>query len=337
MAHPLGVILCGTGEIAATHVDTLRACGAFALRGIFGHDPERTRAAATRWSTTPIHDLDAALRSKDVDAIVVASATDAHLDQVRRAVAAGKHALVEKPFALDVAAATAVALDAKARGLVLAGVFQRRFLPIAEDLRAAFASGALGRAIGASAALVWKRHAKYFEASPWRGDVQRAGGGVVMMQGIHTLDLMRFVLGEIERIDGSTARRRAIAAVEDTAAIGFRFRCGALASLFATTAAHQRVPQRIAFHFEAATVELVGDTVALDTRREPARGLARWFERRRARRADALRSELFVRVAADFAQAIRTGTPPRCDAQDALASVAAVQTLYGANPNDMRS
>lgn len=337
MAHPLGVILCGTGEIAATHVDALRASGAFALRGIAGHDPERTRAAATRWSTTPIHDLDAALRSNDVDAVVVASATDVHLDQVRSAVAAGKHALVEKPFALDVEAAHAVARDAKARGLVLAGVFQRRFLPIAEDLRAAFAAGALGRAIGASAALVWKRHAKYFETSPWRGDVQRAGGGVFMMQGIHTLDLMRYVLGEIERIEGTTARIRALAAVEDTAAVTLRFRCGALASLFATTAAHQRVPQRIAFHFEAASIELVGDVVTLDTRREPARGLARWLEQRRARRADTLRSELFVRVAADFAQAIRTGSPPRCDAHDALASVAAVQTLYGASPSNVRS
>ncbi|MBK6941181.1 MAG: Gfo/Idh/MocA family oxidoreductase [Planctomycetes bacterium] len=329
MATPLGVILCGTGEIAATHVEALRASGAFALRGIAGHDPERTRSAAARWSTTPIHDLDDALRSDAVDAVVVASATDTHLDQLRRAVVAGKHALVEKPFALDVEAATALAQDVKARGLVLAGVFQRRFLPIAEDLRAAFASGALGRAIGASAALVWKRHAKYFEASPWRGDVRRAGGGVFMMQGIHTIDLMRFVLGEIDRIDGKTARIRALAEVEDTAAVDVRFRCGAVASLFATTAAHQRVPQRIAFHFEAATVELVGDVVALDTRREPPRGLARWLEQRRARRAATLRDELFVRVAADFAHAIRTRSPPRCDAFDALASVAAVQSLYG--------
>lgn len=330
MVTPLGVILCGTGEIAATHVAALRATGDFVLRGIAGHDPARTRDAAARWSTTAVHDLAAAVRSPDVDAVVVASATHVHLDQVRLAVAAGKHALVEKPFALDVTAGLALADEAKARGLVLAGVFQRRFLPIAEELRTAFARGDLGRAIGASAVLIWKRHAKYFEASPWRGDAARAGGGVVMMQGIHTLDLLRYVLGDVESIGGRTARIRAFADVEDTAAIDVRFRCGALGSVFATTAAHRRVPQRIAFHFEHATVELVGDMVALDTRETPARGLAAWASRWRARRADVARDELFTRVAADFAHAIRTKAPPRCDAHDALASVVTVQHLYAA-------
>lgn len=332
MPPTLGVILCGTGEIAATHVDALRACGQFTLRGVAGHDPRRTREVAARFDAPAIDDLERALRGPDVDAVVIASATDAHLDQLRAAVAAGKHALVEKPFALDVPAARAVVDAANARGLVLAGVFQRRFLPIAAELRAAFAAGELGLALGATAALVWKRHAAYFEASPWRGDATRAGGGVVMMQGIHTIDLMRYVLGEVETIDGATARVRAIAAVEDTAAFSMRFRCGALASVFATTAARRRVPQRIAFHFERATVELVGDAVALDTRREPRDGIRGWLDRRLAGRTagSMTRQRLFVELAADFAHAIRTGEPPRSPALDALASVAVVQSLYSA-------
>jgi UDP-N-acetyl-2-amino-2-deoxyglucuronate dehydrogenase len=330
MSDTLGVVLCGTGEIASTHAAAIAATAGARLVGIAGSEPGRTRTLAVRFGVQAFDGLPEALARKDVGAVVIASATERHLDHLRLAIDAGKHALVEKPLAIDVAAASRVIAAATATGLIVAGVFQRRFLPIVEELRAAAAAGSLGRPIGATATLAWRRDARYFQESPWRGERARAGGGVTMMQGIHTIDLMRYVLGEVADVKAATTNVRKFARVEDTAAFVLRFENGALAGLFATTAARKRMPARIVLHFEAGSVEIVGEEVGADTRKPAARGMlaslrnltARW------RKRPDLRAPLFARLHDDFVTAVRDGRQARCPGEDALESVRVVQSLY---------
>jgi predicted dehydrogenase len=268
--HRIAVI--GLGMAVAPHARSLIDLAARAeVACAYSPTAGRREAFARQFPFPVTDDFDAILRDPAVDAALVLTPPNAHLPVVRALAQAGKHVLLEKP--LDVTPATArevVAVCAQA-GVTLAVVFQHRFRPAARALAAHVAAGDLGTLANAAVGVRWWRPQAYYD-EPGRGTLARDGGGVLMTQAIHTLDLFLSLtppVREVVAFAGTSPLHRM--ETEDTVAAALRFDGGALGSLDATTAAYPGGAERIDLVGTKATATLVGGRLDLafqDGRRE---------------------------------------------------------------------
>jgi predicted dehydrogenase len=177
---------------------------------------------------------------------------------VQRAARAGKHVLVEKPLEIDLNRANALVEACEAAGVTLAVMLQHRLREAALGLRALIAAGELGQLVSAAAFVRWWRPQSYYD-EPGRGTLARDGGGVLITQAIHTLDLLLSLIGMPERVTGiagtSPVHRME---GEDTAAALLHYSNGAVAVVQATTAAYPGFPERIELNFTHGTATLEG-------------------------------------------------------------------------------
>lgn len=244
----LGVGVIGLGMAVTPHMLALRdlaAAGRVRLIGGFAPTSANRAAFAKRWDA-PVFDSQAdLLAAPGLDLVLILTPPGTHLPVAEAVAAAGYHMIVEKPVELTAARGTALAELVERAGLRCAICLQHRFRPAALRLKAALDAGALGRLLSASASIRWWRDAGYF-AQPGRGLRARDGGGVLLTQAIHTLDLLLHLAGPAEAVRGfaMTSPLRAID-TEDVVAAALRFRSGAIGVLDATTVAQPGYPERI--------------------------------------------------------------------------------------------
>jgi predicted dehydrogenase len=299
----LGIL--GAGGISGTHVRAAQGIDGAQVVAVYGHNPLKTAALAASAGAAAVADFDAFL-GHPMDMVAIGSPSGLHADQAIAAVRRGLHVLVEKP--LDVTTAKIDALVGEAdRANVRVGVFfQERLLPDVVALKQRIDRGEFGTPLFISGQMHWYRPPEYYAASKWRGTPSLDGGGVLINQGIHTLDLMLHLFGPARRASGRAATRRHAIQVEDTAAALIEFESGAFGLFEGTTAASPGYPRRI----EIAGSE--GRAVYED----PARP---------ATVADATPHR---RVLADFIDAVKTGRAPMCDGREGRRSVALIEAIY---------
>jgi predicted dehydrogenase len=254
--------LIGLGMAVAPHMLAIRdleAAGRLRFAGGFSPSEDRRCAFAARWDAPAQRSLDALLSASDL--VVVLTPPGTHLPMVELAAAARRHILVEKP--LEVTLPRAEALLRAAAGVTLGVVFQHRFRPAALRLKAAVAAGELGDLLSCSAAVRWWRDAAYF-AQPGRGTLARDGGGVLLTQAIHTLDLLLHLAGPVAGVGAlvGTSPLRAID-TEDVAAAVLRFANGAIGAVDATTVADPGWPERIELAGTRGSAALVAERLEL--------------------------------------------------------------------------
>jgi len=285
----------------------------------FSPSAERRAAFAGRFPFPLADSLDALLDDRTVDAVLVLTPANTHLDIVRRCADAGKHVLLEKPIEITSARAEAVVAVCRAAGVTLGIVLQHRFRPAAMTLADEIATGALGEIVGCSTVIrLWRPQSYYDE--PGRGSFARDGGGVLISQGIHTLDLMLSLAGPIAEVAGSALTSPVHRMeTEDMVAAAVRYANGAIGTIDATTAAYPGFPERIELIARNATASLVGTALQIawhDGRRteiEPDRSAG-------GTGADpmAFPHDYHRAVMADFAAAVRAGGKPRVTGEEAL-------------------
>ena len=205
----------------------------------------RREAFAERFGLPVTDDLDGIVGDPSIDYAVLLTPPNARAGLVRRLAAAGKHILMEKPVERTTAAAEEIVRAAEQAGVTLGIVLQHRFRAVAERLAERLASGALGTLAAASITVPWWREQAYYD-EPGRGTFARDGGGVLISQAIHTLDLALSFTGpvsDVVAVGGTTPLHRMEA--EDFVAAGIRFASGAHGSLMATTAFYPGAPERI--------------------------------------------------------------------------------------------
>lgn len=208
-------------------------------------------------------DLDAIVADRSIDCALILTPPRTHLPLVERFAAAGKHVLLEKPLEADTERAEAVVLACKRRAVALAVVLQHRFKPAARALALCIGQGRLGDIAGASVAVPWWRPQRYYD-EPGRGTLARDGGGVLLTQAIHTLDLFLSVapsLAEVAAYAATSALHRM--ETEDMACAALRFRNGALGTLNATTASYPGFAERIDLIGTRGSASLEGGNLAL--------------------------------------------------------------------------
>lgn len=285
----------------------------------FSPSAERRAAFAGRFPFPLADSLDAILDDRTVDAVLVLTPANTHLEIVRRCADAGKHVLLEKPIEITSARAEAVVAVCRAAGVTLGIVLQHRFRPAAMTLAGEIATGALGEIVGCSTVIrLWRPQSYYDE--PGRGSFARDGGGVLISQGIHTLDLMLSLAGPIAEVAGSALTSPVHRMeTEDMVAAAVRYANGAIGTIDATTAAYPGFPERIELIARNATASLVGTALQIawhDGRRteiEPDRSAG-------GTGADpmAFPHDYHRAVMADFAAAVRAGGKPRVTGEEAL-------------------
>jgi UDP-N-acetyl-2-amino-2-deoxyglucuronate dehydrogenase len=297
--------ILGGGSISETHLRAARAIDGVQVVAVCGTNHEKTAALARSAGATPFADL-AAFLSHPMDIVAIGSPSGVHAQQAIAAVRRGLHVLVEKP--LDTTTAKIDQLIEEAdRARVRVGVFfQDRLTPELVAMKAAIAGGLVGSTVCATGRVLWHRPPEYYAGSRWRGTWALDGGGVLMNQAIHTIDLLLWLLGPVAQVAGRVATRLHRIEVEDTASAVMAFESGALGVIEASTAAFPGLPRR---------VEVTGTkgTVVHEQEARPAAV------------ADATPHQ---RVFEDFIAAIRTHGTHACDAREGRRSVAVIEAIY---------
>jgi predicted dehydrogenase len=236
----------------------------------FSPSVERRRKFAERFPFPQCDRLETILDDTAVDAVLVLTPPNTHLDVVERCAAAGKHVLLEKP--LEVSTAKAEQLVNKTSLVKLGVVLQHRFRPAAEKLREQLND--LGKLVSASAAIPNWRPQSYYD-QPGRGTRWRDGGGVLLTQAIHTLDLFLSFVGEpleVKSFVTTTPIHRM--ETEDLAVAAVRFKSGAIGTVHATTTAYPGFPERIELIGTRGTAQLEGTSLKVQIQDQPAFSLS---------------------------------------------------------------
>lgn len=234
--YRVGIV--GAGVIGALHAEAVAALNDVELLAVMDTDRGRAEKFAEKYDATAYSELDAFLREAAVDIVSICTPSGLHRDTALAAAKAGKHLLVEKPLEVTTSRANEIREACKRARVRLGGVFQTRFHPAAQWLKRAVGEGWFGRISLVSAEVKWYRSQEYYEKSGWRGTWKLDGGGALMNQSIHVVDMLLWLFGFPKGIHAEAALRTHDGLeVEDTIVAALRFCSGVLGTIQATTGA----------------------------------------------------------------------------------------------------
>lgn len=312
-----GIALIGAGMIGKRHVQALSAVQDRArLVAVMTRNPQRAAAMAEVYAgpaprfTSDLADLCRA----EVDAVIVATPPAVREEVIGPLVAAGKHILLEKPVARTLAEAEAVVRLCEAAGVTLGMVFQHRLRGSALAAEEVVAHGRLGRLGHVEIAVPLWRSQSYYDALG-RGTYARDGGGVLLTNAIHSINLALGFTGAVQSVQAMTAtsplhRMEA----EDVAVAGLRFGSGAVGSLVASTASYPHRTEVIRLHYDHGSLRLDKDGLEVDWREGRHERIAEGLDGAEAQQA------WHARVIADFLEALQAGRAPKVTGREALAA-----------------
>ncbi len=203
MAVRFGIV--GPGKVAQLHADALARLPDARLTAVAGRNEERASALAGPHGARVDPNLEAMIERGGVDAVILCTPHPLHAEQAVAAARAGLHVVVEKPMALDPAAARRMIAAAHDTGVVLSVISQRRWYEAARRVKDAIVGGRIGAPALASVEVLGWRGPEYFAMDAWRGTAAGEGGGVLVNQAVHQLDLVAWFLGPAIEIDGWVA------------------------------------------------------------------------------------------------------------------------------------
>lgn len=237
-AEPLRIGIAGCGAISRNHLEAFNALADAVIVGVCDVDLQRARDTAEARGIPAAVNSVPELLGLGVDVISVCTPHPTHEEVVLQAAAAGVHVLCEKPISTDLASAERMVKACDDAGVKLGVLFQRRFWPAAQRIRAAIDDGTLGRPIMGRCSVMLHREPEYYSRDAWRGTWASDGGGVLMTQAIHYIDLMQWFMGEVAEVYGkiNTFKHGGHIEVEDSATAVITFASGAIATLEASTA-----------------------------------------------------------------------------------------------------
>lgn len=328
-AERFGIGILGAGMVARYHRQAIAACadlGAY-LVGVGHPDPARDQAIGREFGA-PRLDPSALIAHPEVRAICICTPSGRHAAEAIAAARAGRHVLVEKPMALSLADADAMIAAAHEARVQLGVVLQRRAEPQFQQLHAEVAAGGLGDLTLGVLSMPYFRPQRYYDQADWRGTWARDGGGVLMNQGIHMVDLLLWLMGDpVAVLAEADTLGRAIE-VEDTLAATLRFASGALATVAATTTAEPGFAHRIEIYGTRGGVQIEGEQIV---RRHP--GLAQPALSNGVGAAGDPRGIApagHIAIMRDFVESARAGRPPLVPGEEGRRSLAAILAIYRA-------
>lgn len=332
----IGFGIVGTGMIAGMHAQALDKVGDARIVACLSRDAARAEQFARKHDCAACSDIDAFLNHTELDAVSICTPSGTHLQPALAATAAGKHLFVEKPLEITIERCQRIISAADAAGVVCAGVFQSRSLPDVMLIKRALQQGRFGSVVIGDAIVKWSRPPSYYQDS-WHGTRALDGGGALMNQSIHTIDLLQWLLGPVESVQAVTARRAHPGLeVEDTAVAALRFASGALGTIQGSTAIFPGFERRMELCGTEGSAVLIGDILQewlfADTTDEDEAIRARCASSRPglggASDPSGVGFSGHQRQYEEVVAAIKQSRQPNIDGRAAMASVAIVLAIY---------
>jgi UDP-N-acetyl-2-amino-2-deoxyglucuronate dehydrogenase len=323
--------ILGGGNISDTHARAALGIPGVEIAAICGANRQKAERLAQAYGGVVYDDVERFLEHRPLDIVAIGSPSGLHASQAIAAINRGLHVLSEKPLDVTTAKVDSVIAAADRGGVKVGVFFQDRLKPDIAAMKATIASGRLGTPIFAGGHVRWYRPPEYYGTSRWRGTYALDGGGALMNQAIHTVDVLQWLFGPVAQVGARTATRLHPIQVEDTAAAVLEFESGALGIIEATTSSYPGYARRIDVSGSEGTLILEGDRlVATDLRGAADHPSTLPAEPPPENAASATVSDSVPhqRIFEDFIRAIRDNAVPVCDAREARPSVAIIEAIY---------
>ena len=327
----LNVGFIGGGNITDTHIRAAQAIPQLRPTAVVGTNASKVKALAEKYGLSAFNDLREFLGHRPLDLVIIGSPSGVHAKEGIAACEQGLHVLVEKPIDVSTQRADQLIRSAKTNGVKLGVLFQDRLKPDILRLRDRIKSGKLGRILLVEASVKWYRPPEYYSNSKWRGTASLDGGGALMNQGIHTVDLLLYLLGGIDRVQAVTKTALHEIQSADTCVATLEFANGAVGVLQATTAAYPGYARRVEVTGSEGTVCLEQDHITRVDLKTPSHDTQ---EVEPADQNPSANSPVVSdvrghqRMIDDFVRSIETGGAPVCDGEEGRRSLALVEAIY---------
>jgi len=245
MAEPLRFGLVGCGVIGPVHAEALASLPDARLVAVADLNAERAQKLTAQYGGTTYPDLQSMLQHEPLDVVIVCTPSGLHGEHACQVMRAGRHVIVEKPMEIRREALDEMLRVQQETGMKLAIISQHRFDPASQQVRQLVDDNAFGRLVMGNALIPWWRSQAYYDSGAWRGTWKLDGGGVLMNQSIHSIDLLQWLMGPVKSVMAYTDTLAHRMETEDVAVAALRFASGALGVIAATTGAYPGVTTRI--------------------------------------------------------------------------------------------
>jgi predicted dehydrogenase len=328
MTLRFGII--GAGNIAPVHAVAINSIEGAELLAVADSNPERGQALADKFGGTPYTDYHDLLARSDVDAVSICLPPYLHAPITLEAAAKGKHVLCEKPMAISLAECDAMIAACGKAGVTLGVIFQGRFEPLALQLKTAIDAGELGQLLWVSANTFWHRTDAYYQSGDWRGILAKEGGGVLMNQAIHAVDLLLWLAGTPARVTAQIRTLNHKIEIEDCAFASMEYENGKLGIIQATTISIPGYPERLEFYgtqgsaiYHKGQGQLEWHFLDAEKDRtdssEASNGATRPMD---------ILPTAHIAQFKDFVKAINENRPPAVTGQDGRVSIELIKAIY---------
>lgn len=335
MAFGFGIVGCGM--ISQFHARAIADVRGAKLIACCDTRPESADRFAAANKCKSYHTLDEMLADEAIDVVTIATPSGLHMAPAVAAAQAGKHVIVEKPLEVTLKKCDKIIRACEQNGVRLATVFPSRFHDSSVKLKRAVDAGRFGRITMGDAYVKWFRTQQYYDSGAWRGTWALDGGGALMNQAVHSVDLLAWLMGPVKEVCGQTALlAHERIEVEDTAVATLRFANGALGVIEATTTSYPGYLKRIEIHGSDGSAVLEEEDLKSWDFAKPAReDMAILAEMQKSKSTGggasdptAIGHHGHARLFADVLDAIRKRRAPAVDGHEGRRSVEIIQAIY---------
>lgn len=322
-----GVVGCG--NIARFHAKAIQELDGVRLVACVSRSEGSAKKFAQEFGICWYSTLDELL--DNVDVISVCTPSGSRKDIVLKAASKGVHVITEKPIEVSLSAIDQMIEAAKRHGVMLGCIFQSRFGKAEQELKKLLDAGKLGRIVLGEVDVRWFRSQEYYESADWRGTWKYDGGGALMNQSIHSIDLLQWYLGPVTRIFGWAKTLARQIEVEDTAVAVLEFQSGALGVIKGCTSIAPGFARKLGIYGLKGSAEIVGETLVYYDFQTPKGEVLVAEEGDTSSDPMAFPYQNHKRQLADFLNAVREGRAPLVDGKEARKSVEIVLGIYKAS------
>lgn len=334
MKKKIGFGVIGTGNIAKFHAQCIDKIPNAKLLGVLSKTESRALDIAVNFRAPVFWEIEKLLSHPEIDVICVCNESGLHGATIAKIAKAGKHILCEKPLETTVEKIDRIAEVVKSTGIQLACVFQNRENPEYKKLKTFVESGSLGKILLCQTSINWYRPPTYYEGS-WRGTKALDGGAALINQGIHTIDLMLDLMGEVALVSGLVDTLHHQIEGEDLAVAALKFKSGALGTLSGGTALFPGEPESITIYGTLGNVVFRGGKIVSSTVSSIHKALTASDEDPGSGASDpmAITDQFHIAAIEDFMDAIRHDRVPKVNIDEAKKSVALINAIYQSKGN----
>jgi UDP-N-acetyl-2-amino-2-deoxyglucuronate dehydrogenase len=323
--------ILGGGNISETHARAVQQTEGAEITAVYGQNYGKAARLSKLYGGRVYESLESFLEHRPMDMVVIGSPSGMHADQGIAAARHGLHVLVEKPLDVDLDRADALITECEHAGVKLGVFFQDRVAPGIGKLKELIDAGRLGKLILVSARVKWYRPPEYYSGSSWRGTNALDGGGALINQGVHTLDLLLWLLGDVERVYAKAITAIHQIETEDTVVATLEFVSGIIGTLEAGTSIYPGYARRLELTGSEGTLVLEHDRIITADLRRPLEEEALGAEEdTNPSSTSPVVSDVrgHQRILEDFILAIEKDRRPLCDGPEGRRSLELVQAIY---------